>query len=465
MNKIYRHFWKPAALLLAGLFLLPGLINTVNASSERYPSPPGFELIDSGPGVEFFRKDYSGGTPDFVQSIDLLRGAEVTLMHGDIVDPGTGLGAYGGENPLFSRQSLQDAWQSFAAGDKRAFCLINGIFFSTDEDPTPLALPLKVNDKVVSQGYGPNDFADKKVMLELWPDHARISPLSAEALSASSAPQILTGYNESADFYSGGLTGRTLIGIQDPNGDGKAERILIFSSKKSSLKDASNVLRSFGAEKIVVLDGGDSAQLICKDNPYVYSNRAIPQTVGVSTGTSQPYAMSVAKQTDWQVIVVGDSTEVSLTLRNDGTETWLPGEVELVNKRNDWGAGSRLQLPVSVAPGQTTTFSWMTDAFKRSGVFTSQWDIAYNGKNFANKPIVINVIVLPQELADKKNELENQVREWGRQQLENIEQLVLAWIQERVRQGFDKICPASSSLPIFVAAAGAWQFIRRKKRK
>jgi hypothetical protein len=66
-------------------------------------------------------------------------------------------------------------------------------------------------------------------------------------------------------------------------------------------------------------------------------------------------------------------------------------------------------------------------------------------------------------LADKKTELEEQVREWGRQQLNNIEQLVLDWIQERIRQGFDKICPAGASLPLLVAAAGFWRYGRRRR--
>ncbi len=465
MRIIHTYIWRLYALLVAGLFLLLVPATAVKASADMYPPAPGFELVDSGPGVEFFRKDYSGGTPDFVQSIDLLRGAEISLLHGDIADPGTGQGAYGGDNPLFTRQTLQQAWDGFSASDKNAFCLVNGTFFSTADDPAALILPLKSNEKVISQGFGLSEYTDKKLMLELWPDHAQISPLSVEALNASTAPQILTGLSEDFDLFSGGVTGRTIVGIQDPNNDGKAERVLIFSSKKSTQADGANVLRAFGAEAVMVLDGGDSAQLICKNNPLVYSERSIPQTLAVSSGTSKPLAMSVEKQTDWPVMVVGESTEITLTLRNTGTDTWLPGEVELVNKRNDWGAGNRLQLPVSVPPDGTVTFSWMTTAFPRSGVFTSEWDIARGSKYFASKPIIINVIVLPQELADKKTELENQVREWGRQQLENVKQLVLAWIQDRVRQGFDKICPASASLPLFVAAAGFWQFKRRKKAK
>jgi hypothetical protein len=64
-----------------------------------------------------FRKDYSGGTPDFVQIIDLSHEAQVTLLHG-------GVDETGGGNPRFSRQTLQQAWDGFAASDHKAFCLV-----------------------------------------------------------------------------------------------------------------------------------------------------------------------------------------------------------------------------------------------------------------------------------------------------------------------------------------------------
>lgn len=458
---------KPICLFIILFFTiaLPGflLVAPVSARAEQVTPPPGFELIDSAPAVELYRKDYPGGTPDFVQVIDLAGGAQLTLLHSSIAESGLGQGAYGGDNPSFNRQTLQQAWDSFAAGDSRAFCLVNGAFFSTDVDPTPLAFPLKVNGKVVSQGYGLSEFPDQKLMLEIWPDHAVIRPLSADTLSASTAPQILAGLSEDANKEPSALIGRTFAGVQDADGDGQFETVLIFNSKTTRQADAAGVLRAFGAQQVIMLDGGESTQLICKNNPYIYSSRSIPQIIAVSSGTLQPLAVSVSKQTDWAVLVEGESTEIELTLRNDGTETWLPGEVALVNMRNDWGAGSRLELPAAVAPGETITLGWTTTAFPKWGVFMSQWDISRGSQYFASKPIIINVIVLPQQLEDKKKELEEQVREWGRQQLDNIEQLVLDWIQERIREGFQKICPVGASLPLLVAAVGVWRFTKRKK--
>ncbi len=454
----------------AGLFILSALLinppgKSVQASPYPTTPPPGFELVDSAPAVELYRKDYPGGTPDFVQVIDLSGGARLSLLHGSIAEPGAGQGAYGGDNPRFNRQPLQQVWDSFAAGDSQAFCLVNGAFFSTDEDPTPLAFPLKTGGEVVSQGYGADEYSDKKLILELWPDHARIAPLSADALASSSAPQILGGLSEDADKSPDALVGRTFAGVQDADGDGQAETVLIFSSKTSKQAEAAGVLRAFGAGQVIMLDGGESAQLICGNNPFVYSSRSLPQTIAVSSGDVQPLAVKVAKQTDWPVLVENETTEIELTLRNEGSETWLPGEVALVNLRNDWGAGSRLELTSAVPPGESVTFRWTTTPFPRWGVFLSEWDVVRGSQYFTSKPIIINVIVLPHELADKKSELEEKVREWGRQQLQNMEQLVLEWIQDRVRQGFEKICPAGASLPLLVAGVGFWSLKWRRKHK
>lgn len=453
----------PIALLLITGFLAALPANLVQARAARITPPPGFELVDSSPAVELYRKDYPGGTPDYVQVINLSGGARLSLLTGAAAAPGTGAGAYGGNSPSFTRQTLQQFWDAFAAGDSQAFCLVNGAFFSTNDDPAPLAFPLKNDGKVVSQGYAADEYADQKLILEIWPDHARISPLTAEALTSSSAPQILGGLSEDADKDPSALIGRTFAGVLDNDGDGQAETVLIFTSKTSRQADAAGVLRAFGAQQVIMLDGGESTQLICRNTPYVYSNRSLPQVIGISSGTVQPLAAQVVKQTDWPVLVVGETTEIELTLRNDGSQTWLPGEVALVNLRNDWGAGSRLELLSPVPPSETVTFTWNTTAFPRWGVFLSEWDIARGGQFFASKPIIINVIVLPQELADKKTELEEQVREWGRQQLENIEQLVLEWIQERIRQGFDKICPAGASLPLLAGAVGVWRLSRRRR--
>ncbi len=448
--------------LLTALFALS--LSTLSAQAGAAPAtpPPDFVLMNSAPGVDLYRKDYTGGTPDYVLVVDLSKEAGVHLLHGNVMDAGAGAGAYGGNNPTLSRQSLQQFWDPFAAAVPDAFCVINGAFFATDADPAALAFPLKVDGQILSEGYGRDDFPDQKRMLELWSDQARITTLSGEALAASDAPDILAGLSEDANKDSSSLIGRTFAGVDDADGNGSLETVLFISSKTSRAAEAAGVLRSFGADDVIMLDGGDSAQMMCDNQPQVYSGRPIPQAVGITAGKQAAYSMKVLRQTDWAVVVEGKTLDIELTLTNTGSEPWRMGEVALLNQRNDWGAGERLGLPVDVAPGANVTFGWTTPPFEKTGVFISQWQLARGTQIFSDKPILINVIAIPPELEDKKAELESKIREWARQQVDDMEQMIMDWIQAQVRRGLEQVCPFGAALPGVVIAGEVWK-ARRKK--
>lgn len=454
------------ARLAAMLAMLTLSIPTLSAQADAAPAappPPDFELIDSAPGVDLYRKDYAGGTPDYVLVVDLSKSAGIHLLPGTMADAGSGGGAYGGNNPTFTRQSLQQFWDSFTVDEPDAFCLVNGSFFATDADPAALAFPLKVDGQVLSEGYGQDEFPDQKRMLELWPDHARITTLSGETLAASDAPAILAGLTEDANKDSSALIGRTFAGVEDADENGSLETVLFISSKTSRAADAAGVLRSFGADDVIMLDGGDSAQMMCDNQPQVYSDRSIPQAVGISAGEQAAYSMKVARQTDWAVAVKGKTLEIELTLTNTGSEPWRMGEVALLNQRNDWGAGEQVDLPQEVPPGESITLSWITLPFEKAGVFVSQWQLARGTQVFSDRPVLINIIVIPPELEDKKAELEAKIREWARQQVDDMEQMIMDWIQAQVRRGIEQICPFGAALPGAVIAGEVWK-ARRKKR-
>lgn len=437
---------------------------TAQAGSVTVSVPPDFTLVDNAPGVDLYRKDYTGGTPDFVLVIDLSRGAGVQLLYGSVDGSGAGSGAFGGNNPAFSRQSLQQFWDSFAAANSDAVCVANGAIFDANADPAALMLPLKAGGQLLSGGAWRDEYPDQKRMLELWPDHARISNLTAENLAGSNAPDILGGLSEDADRASGDLIGRTFAAVEDSDGDGIAETVLIFSSKTTRAADAAGVLRSFGADEVIMLDGGDSAQLMCNNLPQVYSDRSIPQGIGVVSGEQAAYAMRIKKQSDWEIVVQGKTLPIELVLINTGTETWRAGEVALVNQRNPWGASDTLQLPSDVPPDGSVTLGWTTTTFDKVGVFISQWDIVRGSQKFNDQPILINIIVIPPELEDKKVELEGKIREWAQQQVDDMEQMIVDWIEAQVRKGIDQICPFGAALPGVVIIGEGWKFYRRKRK-
>lgn len=446
-------------LLAAAALVQPALANSTAASV-----PPDFTLMDSAPGVDIYRKDYAGGTPDFVVVIDLSKGAGVELLYSTTDNAGGGTGVYGGNNPGFIRQSLQQYWDSFAAAHSDAVCAVNGAIFDAGVDPSVLALPLKVDGQLVSGGTWRDEYPDQKRMLEIWPDHARITNLTAENLTGSNAPDIIGGLSEEAERAPSDLIGRTFGAVDDANGDGIAETVLLFSSKTTRAADAAGVLRSFGADDVIMFDNGDSAQLMCHNLPLVYSDRSIPQVIGITAGEQAAFSMRVKKQSDWEIVVQGKTLVIELVLTNTGSETWRAGEVVLVNQRNPWGAGETLNIPSDVPPDGSVTLGWTTPPFDKVGVFVSQWDIARGSQKFNDKPILINAIVIPPELEDKKIELEGKIREWAQQQVEDMEQLILEWIEAQVRKGIDQICPFGAALPAVVIAGEGWKFYRRKRK-
>jgi hypothetical protein len=258
-----------------------------------------FYLEASASGTALYRKDNQHGYPEFVQVVHLDQGATIQLLHGRIIDPGIGQGVYGRHNPGFSTQTLQEVWDVFSLSHPNAFCITNGQFFSIQEDSTKLAFPLKIDGKIVSDGYGLNEFPNQKLMLEIWQDRVDIVPLSRARLQTSSASHILAGLSEDASGRRPNTpTGRTFIGVGDLNRDGKYGTILIFNSKVARKTDASSVLRSFGAEKVMMLDGGGSTQLLCQGEAYINAGRRIPQTIVVLAAIPPAYHESYRRLVD-----------------------------------------------------------------------------------------------------------------------------------------------------------------------
>lgn len=460
MQMAFRFKCLTIALGLSLLFL----ILTANASqafSMVANIPEGFILVLQDTGVELYQREYENGSPDFVQVVRLDQGAAVHFLTGPIHDPGTGAGVYGGDNPLIYKQKLQAAWDNYFAASPNVFCLSNGQFFSTNDNPTPLAFPLKTGGKIVSDGYGLYEYPDQKLILQIWLDHAEITSLTKEFLYGSSAPEILAGLSENANKGSDSPVGRTFAGVADLNGDGKNETVLFFNSKFSQQKAAAQVLRDFGASQVIMFDGGGSTQLICKGSSYVTSDRIIPQTIAVTSLMPQPLSYVVAEQPEFPILVEGETLQIEIALKNAGSETWNPGDTQLVNHQNAWGAVEKQPVPKQVKPGETITFSWKTTPFKRWGLFTSTWYLERSGQRFPGEPVRITAVVITKELTEKKVELQQKIEQWLDEQKGDIEQLIREWLEEQIDKAVkgivDTICPFQALLPALVIIFAAFR--------
>jgi hypothetical protein len=447
--------------LVTALCLLGMIFTAATAGVNEEEIPVGFYPVSSAPGIELYRKDYPGGNPDYVQVVDLSMGGSVSLRHAGIVDPGVGGGAYGGANPTFNRELVVDAWDIFRIQDANAFCISNGAFFSTDANPTPLAFPLKVDGVILSDGYAGSEFPDQKLMLELWDDHADIRPLTLESLYTSKAAQILGGLSEEADKSPEEYIGRTFAGVLDSDRNGEYEIVLIFNSQTTRQADAARVLRNFGADKVIMLDGGGSTQLVCQGSSYIASLRPVPQFLAVSSQPVTPYRVEVVSKPSYPILVEGETLTVEVTLRNSGYESWRAAEVQLVNIRNPLGADERQWLPRDVLPGDTVQLSWMTQSFSSWGVHTSQWVLSRGGEPFTGDDVSFTLIVIPKEMEDERRELETKISEWTEEQMSDLEALIREWIRQqgrnlgekvsdwasdRIQDAFDQTCASVAGL-------------------
>lgn len=308
--------WYLTAIFLLTLVLTPS--GLASAQSPAPEIPDGFYLIREAPGITMYQKDYQGGSPDYVQLIDLSQGAQIVAMHGEVKEERAGKGAYGGNDARILSQSLNKYWNQLTSINPDAFCVTNGQFFYMKESPTRLPFPLKVNGEIISDGYGINEFPDQKLILELWEDRAFISSLSQESLYYSDAPNIIAGLSQTASKRIDRYVGRTFVGIDDRNVDGNYETVMIFNSSLARQVDAAGILESFGADRVMMLDGGGSTQISCQGKSYIYSERLIPQAIGViaapagSTETPPPPAFDPAegdKLLEAQAQASGNTTE------------------------------------------------------------------------------------------------------------------------------------------------------------
>lgn len=273
-------------------FTLLGVLSQVRvvfASQSVIAPPDGFELIRASIGVQLYRKDYPTGTPDYVQVIQFKRGAEIRLLYGDINSTGAAAGVYGGYDARLSSRSIEQYWQDIFSMTSRGFCVTNGVFFNMYEYPTRLPFPLKVDGQIVSGGYSKGEFTDEKMMLEIWLDQVDIKPLTKLNFQFSTAPNILSGLYETSRKSPEKYVGRTFAGVRDDNEDGVFETLLIFSTQSARQVDAAQTLRDFGAQKVLMLDGGLSTQLLCQGKTYIKTDRLIPNAIAILDGTHPFY--------------------------------------------------------------------------------------------------------------------------------------------------------------------------------
>jgi hypothetical protein len=422
---------KPAVFAYAQ----EGKPGTPTPAQSPGAAPSGFQKIASASGVVLYKKDYPNGNPDFVQVIDLSQGASLELLYGNITEPRPTKGSFGGPDPRMTSTAMSTFWrQTLDHHKQEAFCVANGTFFYMPEYPTRLAFPLKVNGEMITEGFGVNTYEGEHMMLELWDDHANIREMDQSSLYESTAPNILGGLTEEANKRAKFAVGRTFVGVADRDGDGSLESVLVLTTRTALQTGAAGVLREFGAQKVMMLDGGGSTQLTCKSGEYIQSDRPVPQAIAAIAATPPPVSIELLGQIDWPVLLIGEGFPLQLNIRNTGTISWTQSTTQYVVQVKPLGIPYLLPMNTTVAPGQNTVLKDTLTVFRDAGIYRVEveWGIYYKDKRYPGKPVHTYAVVLPGDMQDQRQTLEDDIQRWKREAPDQIETRLKTWMKEQM---------------------------------
>jgi hypothetical protein len=118
---------------------------------------------------------------------------------------------------------------------------------------------------------------------------------------------------------------------------------------------------------------------------YIYAGGKLVATEEPITSASIPAnAATFISQTVPSAMTVGQSYNVSVTMKNTGSNTWTAAAAYGLGAQNPqdstiWRTPSRVELPSSVAPNSEATFSFSVTAPSTVGTYNFQWKMVQNG--------------------------------------------------------------------------------------
>jgi hypothetical protein len=244
---------------------------------------------------------------------------------------------------------------------------------------------------------------------------------------------MIGGLSEEANKRIKYSVGRTFVGVADRNGDGSYETVLVFNSSSSLQSAAADVLRSFGADKVMMLDGGGSTQLLCKSGWYVKSDRPVPQALAVIAAPPPAIASQLISHTLWPVIVEEGSLPLQMKLKNTGVTAWTKAAVTFYLRTGRLELEQRFTLDQDVAPGATVTITQNLTGFDQSGIsqMPVEWGILYQEQDFAGESFQLDTIILPAWLQSRQSQLAALVREWLASRPKEVGKLAAEWIDQQ----------------------------------
>jgi Phosphodiester glycosidase len=241
--------------------------------------PQSFQLILDGTGVQVYQKKSANKREEYVTVVNTKK-STINNLTGTVE---------GNREGKIKKQLLTQFWQDAVKQNmpsKKARVIVNAAFFSQNNEPTGIAFGLKVNSRLITYGYAiGNEYPGQIHTFAVNPQQgfANIANYAKETFD-SSTPDVVGGLDINANKSAASNLRRTFVGVRDDDGDHRKETVILYSSNYARQIDASNVLKSFGASDMLMLDGGSSTGLIVDGKPLIATNRPIPHVLAVYAG-------------------------------------------------------------------------------------------------------------------------------------------------------------------------------------
>jgi Phosphodiester glycosidase len=251
---------------------------TFHVLAQAQPIPKGFQEILQESGVQVYQKDYSGRQSDYVTVVNLEKGT-IRNLTGSVTGATTGI----------KKKLLSEFWEDAVnknTSRQKAKVVVNGAFFSTNDDPTGIAFGLKISGNTISYGYGIGKEYIGQVRIFSFNSQQASANIQSydKRIFDSSTQDVVGGLDVTANKYPERNLPRTFVGVRDRDGNGTKETVILYSSSYARQIDADNILTDFGASATAMLDGGGSTGLIVDGKPLILTRRKLPHAIAVFAG-------------------------------------------------------------------------------------------------------------------------------------------------------------------------------------
>ncbi len=236
--------------------------------------PQGFQTIINDNGVAVYKKDYANKKSEYVTVVNTTK-ASINNLLGEVINT---------PNGTIGKKVLTEFWQDAInknTSSKTARVVINGTFFSTNDNPTGIAFGLKVASHVITYGYaiGKEYPGLIRVFNGRMQSGFSISPYARSIFDDKSNLDAVGALDVTADKSATRYLPRTFVGVKRDTRSVKPEAyrtVIFYSSNYARQIDATNTLKAFGASDMAMLDGGGSTGIIIDGKPVIATNREIP---------------------------------------------------------------------------------------------------------------------------------------------------------------------------------------------